>query len=203
MKFNITADTTVLRVDSDADKDADIGQAYTYGTTTMTKAQKNTDGTYTYNVFFVMDEAASDAGEDDLDLAVLVIDTTGAFKGHKINDTNNNTNNSTKDSNTDGITVATAMTGTLKAGSTSEELKLTATVSGMLGVTPVLTIADADGKDATAKFTVGGLSQIDKDAKVAITPVVKLKEGTTAGKYVLTLTVGSEKVVRNFTVVAN
>ena len=92
------------------------------------------------------------------------------------------------------------MTGALTAGNTSEELKLTATVSGMLGVTPVLTIADADGKDATAKFTVDGLSQIDKDAKVAITPVVKLKTGTTAGKYVLTLTVGSEKVVRNFTV---
>ena len=200
MKFNITADTTVLRVDSDADKDADIGQAYTYGTTTMTKAQKNTDGTYTYNVFFVMDEAASKPGEDDLDLAVLVIDTTGAFKGHKINDTNNNTNNSTKDSNTDGITVATAMTGALKAGSTSEELKLTATVSGMLGVTPVLTIADAAGNDATAKFTVTGLSQINDDAKVAITPVVKVKDAT-AGKYVLTLTVGSEKVVRNFTVV--
>ena len=201
MKFNITADTTVLRVDSDADKDADIGQAYTYGTTTMTKAQKNTNGDYTYNVFFVMDEAASKAGEDDLDLAVLVIDTTGAFKGHKIADTNNNTNNSTKDSNTDGITVATAMTGALKAGSTSEELKLTATVSGMLGVTPVLTIADASGNDATAKFTVTGLSQINDDAKVAITPVVKVKDAT-AGKYVLTLTVGSEKVVRNFTVAA-
>ena len=202
MKFNITADTTVLRVDSDADKDADIGQAYTYGTTTMTKAQKNTNGTYTYNVFFVMDEAASKPGEDDLDLAVLVIDTTGAFKGHKINDTNNNTNNSTKDSNTDGITVATAMTGALKAGSTSEKLKLTATVSGMLGVTPVLTIADASGNDATAKFTVTGLSQINDDAKVAITPVVKVKDAT-AGKYVLTLTVGSEKVVRNFTVAAH
>ena len=93
------------------------------------------------------------------------------------------------------------MTGALKAGSTSEELKLTATVSGMLGVTPVLTIADADGKDATAKFTVSGLKQIDKDEKFAITPVVNVKDAA-AGKYVLTLTVGGEKVVRNFEVAA-
>ena len=34
-----------------------------------------------------------------------------------------------------------------------------------------------------------------------ITPVVKVNTAT-AGKYVLTLTVGSEKVVRNFTVAA-
>ena len=201
MKFNITADTTVLRVDSDADKDADIGQAYTYGTTTMTKAQKDTNGNYTYNVFFVMDEAASKAGEDDLDLAVLVIDTTGAFKGHKINDTNNNTNSSIKDSASAGITVTTEMTGALKAGSTSEELTLTATVSNMMGYTPALTITDADGADVTAKFTVTGLSQIATDNKTMITPVVKVNNAT-AGKYVLTLTVGSEKVVRNFTVAA-
>ena len=84
MKFNVTADTTVLRVDSDAEKDADIGQEFTYGTTTMTKAQQKADKSYTYNVFFVLDEKASQAGEDDLDIAVLVIDTTGAFKGHKI-----------------------------------------------------------------------------------------------------------------------
>ena len=84
MKFNVTADTTVLRVDSDAEKDADIGQEFTYGTTTMTKAQKKANGDYTYNVFFVLDEKASQAGEDDLDIAVLVIDSTGAFKGHKI-----------------------------------------------------------------------------------------------------------------------
>ena len=200
-KFKITADTVVLRVDSDADEDADIGQAYTYGTTTMTKAQKKSSNpdVYTENVMFVMDEK-TDEKDDDTEIAVLVIDSTGAFKGHKIADTNNNTNNSTKDSNTDGITVATAMTGALTAGNTSEELKLTATVSGMLGVTPVLTIADASGNDATAKFTVAGLSQIDKDVKVAITPVVKVKQDTPAGKYVLTLTVGSEKVVRNFTV---
>ena len=83
-KFKITADTTVLRVDSDADKDADIGQAYTYGTTTMTKAQKNTDGKFTTNVWFILDENAGTG--DDKDIDVLVIDSTGAFKGYKVAD---------------------------------------------------------------------------------------------------------------------
>ena len=93
------------------------------------------------------------------------------------------------------------MTGALKASSTSEELTLTAVVSKMLGYTPAVTIEDADGADATAKFTVSGLSKITTDDKTMITPVVKVNNAT-AGKYVLTLTVGSEKVVRNFTVAA-
>ena len=201
-KFKITADTVVLRVDSDADEDADIGQAYTYGTTTMTKAQKKSvnPDTYTENVMFVMDEK-TDEKDDDTEIAVLVIDSTGAFKGHKINDTNNNTNSSIKDSASAGITVTTEMTGALKADSTSEKLTLTATVSNMMGYTPALTITDADGADVTAKFTVSDLPQIATDNKTMIKPVVKVKDAT-AGKYVLTLTVGSEKVVRNFTVAA-
>ena len=83
-QFNITADTTVLRVDSDADKDEDIGQAYTYGTTTMTKAQKKSTNpdVYTANVWFIMDETAGTG--DDKNIAVLVIDSTGAFKGYKV-----------------------------------------------------------------------------------------------------------------------
>ena len=86
-KFKITADTVVLRVDSDADEDADIGQAYTYGTTTMTKAQKKSSNpdVYTENVMFVMNEK-TDANDDNTEIAVLVIDSTGAFKGHKIAD---------------------------------------------------------------------------------------------------------------------
>lgn len=86
-QFNVTADTTVLRVDSDADEDEDIGQAYTYGTTAMTKAQKTSTNpdVYTTNVWFILDEAA-DTNEDDKDIDVLVIDTTGAFKGYKVQD---------------------------------------------------------------------------------------------------------------------
>ena len=91
-KFKITADTTVLRVDSDADDDDEIGQAYTYGTTSMTKAQKKSTNpdVYTANVWFILDEAAA-ANEDDKEIDVLVIDSTGAFKGYKVADTNNGT----------------------------------------------------------------------------------------------------------------
>ena len=85
-QFNITADTTVLRVDSDADDSDEIGQAYTYGTTAMTKAQKKSvnPDVYTTNVWFIMDEAAGTG--DDKDIDVLVIDSTGAFKGYKVQD---------------------------------------------------------------------------------------------------------------------
>ena len=94
-QFKITADTTVLFVDSDADKDEDIGQAYTYGTTSMVKAQKDVSDNYTYNVFFVMDEAV-DANADNKEIAVLVVDTTGAFKSHKIADNNSTPSSSAK-----------------------------------------------------------------------------------------------------------
>ena len=94
-QFKITADTTVLFVDSDADKDEDIGQAYTYGTTSMVKAQKDASDNYTYNVFFVMDEAVA-ANADNKEIAVLVVDTTGAFKGHKIADNNSTPSSSAK-----------------------------------------------------------------------------------------------------------
>lgn len=185
MKFNITADTTVLRVDSDADEDADIGQAYTYGTTTMTKAQKNTDGTYTYNVFFVMDEAASKAGEDDLDLAVLVIDTTGAFKGHKIADSTPSTpstpSSGTYAPNADttvkvadsAIVTGAAATYNTKAGTmtvqltvdtaytTKEDSEITVTVNSVKQ--DDITIGDL-ADDGTVKLTVN----CDKGDKVVV-----------------------------------
>ena len=56
----------------------------------MTKAQKVDADHYTENVMFVMDEKV-DANDDDKEIAVLVIDSTGAFKGHKVADTNNGT----------------------------------------------------------------------------------------------------------------
>lgn len=151
-KFKITADTVVLRVDSDADEDADIGQAYTYGTTTMTKAQKKSSNpdVYTENVMFVMNEK-TDANDDNTEIAVLVIDSTGAFKGHKIADTNNNTNNSTKDSETSGIKVTTEVVNHLKAGSKTETLTMTAVVSKMLGYTPAVTIENAQGADGNSE----------------------------------------------------
>ena len=81
-KFKITADTAVLFVDSAADKDNAIGVNYTYGSTAMAKAEEYTSGKYSNNVMFMVDETKA----DDVNLKVLVIDTTGVFDGQKQND---------------------------------------------------------------------------------------------------------------------
>ena len=86
-KFKLTADTAVLLVDSDADDDDQIGVSYTYGSTAMAKAEEYLSGgatQYSNNVFFQVDENGK---TDDVELKVLVIDSTGAFKGQKHNTT--------------------------------------------------------------------------------------------------------------------
>ncbi|HIX10391.1 MAG TPA: S-layer homology domain-containing protein [Candidatus Agathobaculum pullistercoris] len=83
-QFNVTADTTVLLVDSKADTDSSIGLKYTYGDK-LPQASKYKDAgvdKYLVNAFWIMDEA----GSDDKDIAVLVIDSTGAFDGFELDD---------------------------------------------------------------------------------------------------------------------
>ena len=79
-QLNVTSDTTVLLVNSDADNDNEIGLKYTYGDK-LPKASEYGDD-YLTNAMWVMDEA----GTDDADIEVLVIDATGAFKGYKMDD---------------------------------------------------------------------------------------------------------------------
>ena len=81
-QLNVTADTTVLLVNSDADNNNQIGLKYTYGDK-LPKASEYGDN-YLINAMWVMDEA----GTDDADIEVLVIDATGAFKGYKMDDVN-------------------------------------------------------------------------------------------------------------------
>ena len=183
-KFKITADTTVLRVDSDADDDNEIGQAYTYGTTSMTKAQKKSTNpdVYTANVWFILDEAAA-ANEDDKEIDVLVIDSTGAFKGYKVADTNNGTtvtdgtytsgNASVKVADTTAVTGAVAVYTeatntmrvqfTLASGKTLDKSKMTVKVDG-------LTYAEgADGYSVSGTTgTVTVTLKADKNQKVVI-----------------------------------
>ena len=181
-KFKITADTTVLRVDSDADNDDEIGQAYTYGTTAMTKAQKVDADHYTENVMFVMNEKV-DASDDDKEIAVLVIDSTGAFKGHKVADTNNGTtvtdgtytsgNASVKVADTTAVTGAVAVYTeatntmrvqfTLASGKTLDKSKMTVKVDG-------LTYAEGqDGYSVSGSTgTVTVTLKADKNQKVVI-----------------------------------
>ena len=81
-KLKVTADTAVLFVDSAADEYNQIGVNYTYGTTAMAKAEEYAANSYSYNVMFMVDETKP----DDVNLKVLVVDTTGAFDGQKHND---------------------------------------------------------------------------------------------------------------------
>ena len=167
-KFKITADTTVLRVDSDADDDNEIGQAYTYGTTSMTKAQKKSTNPDVYT---------------DKEIDVLVIDSTGAFKGYKVADTNNGTtvtdgtytsgNASVKVADTTAVTGAVAVYTeatntmrvqfTLASGKILDKSKMTVKVDG-------LTYAEgADGYSVSGTTgTVTVTLKADKNQKVVI-----------------------------------
>ena len=100
-KFKVTADTAVLFVDSAADEDNQIGVNYTYGTTAMAKAEEYAANNYSYNVMFMVDETKA----DDVNLKVLVVDTTGAFDGQKHNDSDNSNKDNTDTSKTGNITI--------------------------------------------------------------------------------------------------
>ena len=71
-EMNVTADTQVIVVDSDADK-ADVPQNYTYGTTKLPKAAN----TGLINVVYRVEDG--EAASDGADLELVVIDITGAF----------------------------------------------------------------------------------------------------------------------------
>ena len=76
--LNVTADTHVLVIDSDANAADDIGQPYTYGTTKLATAAKDADGVnYRTNVIYRGENGGTPADGDDLDL--VVVDVTGAF----------------------------------------------------------------------------------------------------------------------------
>ena len=75
-KLNITKDTKILNVDSDADKDEEIGKAGT----ALFKADEIADsGVYYINAYFVLDETFGT--NDNADLAFIVFDVKGKMKG--------------------------------------------------------------------------------------------------------------------------
>ncbi len=106
--LDVTADTHVLLVDSDADGD-NIGQPYKYGDTKLTTAAK-VDSTYKINVVYRVENGATPTDGADLDL--LVVDVTGAF------DFNRPESTVTPPVTNDGKTYATAdeLNNALKSG---------------------------------------------------------------------------------------
>ena len=167
-KFKITADTVVLRVDSDADEDADIGQAYTYGTTTMTKAQKKSSNpdVYTENVMFVMNEAVAE-NADNKEIAVLVIDSTGAFKGHKIADSTP----STPSTPSSGTYAPNADT-TVKVADSAIVTGAAATYNTKAGTMTVQLTVDSAYKNVTAGQIKVSVNGVNMTGSATITPTV-------------------------------
>ena len=166
-KFKVTADTAVLFVDSAADEDNQIGVNYTYGTTAMAKAEEYDSNSYSYNVMFMVDEAKS----DDANLKVLVVDTTGAFKGQKHNDSDNSNKNNTDVSKTGNITIkATGLSSNdvkasidtanklVVAVPKTDNLTVTVTVNG---IDKVLDNINAPETSTQKQYTINNVSKDD------------------------------------------
>ena len=166
-QFNVTADTTVLLVDSKADTDSSIGLKYTYGDK-LPQASKYKDAgvdKYLVNAFWIMDEA----GSDDKDIAVLVIDSTGAFDGFTLDDVK--APSLTADKNSVSATFgavssanvsltknnfATDDTTAITAAAQENVAGLTAEVSGTTGT--IKTTADTPAGTYTVTFKCGSAS---------------------------------------------
>ena len=158
-QLNVTADTTVLLVNSDADNDNEIGLKYTYGDK-LPKASEYGDN-YLINAMWGMDEA----GTDDADIGVLVIDATGAFKGYKMDDVN-------------APSVSVATFGTLVYG-TASDVTITPTYKNFTAVkteitAPGLTVDNENKKVSTSATTDAGTYTVtvkgtDKDGKTVST----------------------------------
>lgn len=182
VQFNVTADTKVLFVDSDADSDQ-IGQDYTYNSTSMRKAQKYADGTYTRNVLIIPDES----GTDDLDIKALVLDTTGAFKGYKVDEADETADN-TGDYNTTAAAVNVSDTSIVTAAASS----LNASGDLTVQVTVPAYVAEAT---TTASIKVDGVTVGIKKADGMSDYDNKLTAGTNTLKVVDEDISSSAKVV--------
>ena len=179
-QFNVTADTTVLLVDSKADDDKKIGLNYTYGDKLPegSKYKDGADDKYLVNAFWVMDEA----GSDDADIEVLVIDSTGAFDGFELDDVNAPKLTAEKTSGADsmifgGAEVSLVYTVTAQNyASDAAKVSLTATVT--------------EGDDNTTGITVPAAA--DMEVKENGTATVTVKFGTTAkiDQYTVTVKAG-------------
>ena len=169
-KLKVTADTAVLFVDSAADEDNQIGVNYTYGTTAMAKAEEYAANSYSYNVMFMVDETKA----DDVNLKVLVVDTTGAFDGQKHNDSDNGNKDNTDVSKTGNITIkATGLSSNdVKASiDTANNLVVAVPKDGNLNVTVTV---DGIAKDIGNATTIANQKQytianVSKDSAVIVT----------------------------------
>ena len=169
-KFKVTADTAVLFVDSAADEDNQIGVNYTYGTTAMAKAEEYDANSYSYNVMFMVDETKA----DDVNLKVLVVDTTGAFDGQKHNDSDSGNKDNTDVSKTGNITIkATGLSSNDVKASIDTANNLVVAVPKAENLTVTVTVngieKDPDTTDATSTQKQYTIKNVSKDDTVIVT----------------------------------
>ena len=155
--LNVTADTKVLVLDTDASKTEDIGQKYTYGDKLTTAAKSGS--TYHFNVVYRLEDGAELADDGDLDL--LVIDNTGSFDFDKPGKDDNNQGN--VDNNIEGLTTNLDPTGEIltvafnvPAGTTGLKVDYAVKVNGIFAGSATATTANAGTSGNPSQITVNG-----------------------------------------------
>ena len=190
-QFNVTADTTVLLVDSKADTDSSIGLKYTYGDK-LPQASKYKDAgvdKYLVNAFWIMDEA----GSDDKDIAVLVIDSTGAFDGFELDDVQAPKASATADSENEKSATYNKAAVTLKYDlalsnyTKDEKVTFKATVVG-------------DNEQDTSSISGDLITGVELTAgengtAAGADKTVVLPQALTVGKYTITIKAGDTTVL--------
>ena len=185
-QLNVTGDTTVLLVDSKADDDSKIGLKYTSGDK-LPEASSYTEGgadKYLVNAFWIMDES----GNDDVDIDVLVIDSTGAFDGFELEDINAPKTTVTADvDNEASMTFGTSETLKFDLAARNYE------VSDVKDVTVKATVKDANGDVYSTGITGDLTSNVTLDmsgdgADTASEKTLIFGTSTAAGKYTIEIT---------------
>ena len=172
--LNVTADTHVLVLDTDADKNEDIGQPYTYGDKVATAAKK-ADGTYCYNVVFRAEDGNT---KDDADLDLLVVDVTGAFNfdkpGKDESGDQGTIDNDIKDVTTvlssDGKTLTVAFT--VPAGTTDAKIDYEAKVGGIVAASGTQTLSGITGTQAKFDVTLNPAAPSKDDVTLSLKNLV-------------------------------
>ena len=198
--LNVTADTHVLVVDSDANAADDIGQPYTYGTTKLASAAKDENGSYRINAVYRVDGGAAPTSGDDLDL--VVVDVTGAFDFDKPESTvtppapdagkTYATEDELKDALNDSDVVAT---GVIPAGTYDSQNELTlkdAKIGGAIVSYGDVTLDGTTTFSSNGSLEVLGTLTINDDATVDLT---KLTAATIVDKRTNTTTTDLAKML--------
>ena len=155
--LNVTADTKVLVLDTDASKTEDIGQKYTYGDKLTTAAKSGS--TYHFNVVYRLEDGAKLADDGDLDL--LVIDNTGSFDFDKPGKDDDNQGH--VDNNIEGLITNLDPTGKIltvafnvPAGTTGLKVDYAVKVNGIFAGSATATTANAGTSGNPSQITVNG-----------------------------------------------